>query len=189
MAYFPLAIKLQKVLVVGGGKIASFKLKKLLDYTDDISVLAPEFSMECEKLFTNHKITKIKKKYEVGDIKNYKFVIVATDCLDLQKDIYKECSNLNILCSCVDLKECSDFIFTSIFQEGDLSISISTNGTSPSFAKYFKSYLKSIIPKSTSEFLKMSKKVRKTLPKGKARMHKLDKMTKDFFEKNMRINP
>ena len=45
MAYFPAFIKLDnlKILIVGGGYIASEKLEHMLDFTKDIAVIAPNY--------------------------------------------------------------------------------------------------------------------------------------------------
>ena len=51
MAYFPMFIELQAapVLVVGGGNVALRKVKKLLPYGADITVIAPKMEKELEE--------------------------------------------------------------------------------------------------------------------------------------------
>ncbi len=93
------------------------------------------------------------------------------------------CKRKDILYNCVDIQECCDFIFPSIIKEGDLTISISTNGSSPSFTKKMNRFLKDLIPNDVSSFLQEMKSLRKTLPKGKERMKLLDEKVSEYFDK------
>jgi len=50
MSYFPAFLKLtdKKILIVGGGKIAFEKLAHLLDFTTDITVVAPQLNQDMQ---------------------------------------------------------------------------------------------------------------------------------------------
>lgn len=185
MAYFPAFIQLEnkKVLIVGGGKIALEKLEKLLDFTDDIFLIANEFSDSILEKIKEKNLQYKKDFYTLGDIKEYSVVIVAVDSIELQKAIFLESKDYNCLCNSVDSVEYCDFIFPSYIKKDDLTIAISTSGTSPAFAKHFKAYLAQRIPKGMSKFLKEMKTLRQTLPKGEKRMKMLDEKAKDYVSK------
>ena len=124
-----------------------------------------------------------KKDYEIGDAKGFDIVIAAIDDFALQESIYFETRNYNnTLCNCVDLQKYCDFIFPAYIKKGDLTIAISTSGSSPAFAKNFKEYLKNLIPNSVEDFLKEVKNLRSTMPKGRERMQFLDKKAKDYIK-------
>ena len=184
MSYFPAFIQFQdkKVLLVGGGNIAYEKLERLLDFTQDIKVIALIFSEKMQALLEKNNIIYEKRPYNQGDIKEFSMVIVAVDDISLQADIYEESKNYKCLCNAVDSVSYCDFIFPSYVKEGDLTIAISTSGTSPAFAKYFKMYIKSLIPSSIGTFLKEMKALRQELPKGKERMELLDKKAEDYMK-------
>ena len=184
MAYFPAFIKLenQKVLIVGGGKVAQEKLEKLLDFTDDIVLIASEFSSSLLSLIQKHSLKYSCREYRAGDIESFSIVIIAVDSLELQKEIFEESHSLRCLCNAVDSVEYCDFIFPSYIKEDDLTIAISTSGASPAFAKHFKHYLKKLLPSNISTFLQEMKAVRRELPKGKERMELLDKRARKFVE-------
>jgi len=183
MAYFPAFIKLdnKKILIVGGGYIAYEKLDHLLDFTQDIYVIASEFSDEMMNRIEKENLGFEKRSYIKGDIKEYAVVIVAVDDIPLQADIFKESKEYNCLCNSVDSVDYCDFIFPSYIKKDDLTIAISTSGASPAMAKHMKLYLKDLIPDSISEFLKEMKNLRKTLPKGKERMKMLDEKAKNYI--------
>lgn len=184
MSYFPAFIKLdnKKILIVGGGNIAYEKLEHLLDFTQDIVVIAPEISTQMMDLIKEKKLIFEKRVYNSGDIKDFAVVVVAVDDIPLQAEIFEESKNYNCLCNSVDSVDYCDFIFPSYVKKDDLTIAISTSGASPAMAKYLKLYLRNLIPDGISEFLKEMKDLRKTLPKGKERMKMLDEKAKNYMK-------
>ncbi len=185
MAYFPAFIRFEKksVLIIGGGVIAYEKLVHLLEFTANITLLSKDFSQNILNLINSNSLNYLKKEYELGDIKGYDIIIVAIDDISLQENIFIETREFNCLCNCVDLPNCCDFIFPAYIKKGDLTIAISTSGTSPAFAKNLRIYLEKLIPNNVNEFLKKMKEYRKIMPKGKDRMQFLDKQAKEYIEK------
>lgn len=185
MSYFPafISIENKKVLLVGGGKIALQKMKFLLDFTENITVVSPEISEEIVALVNKYNFHYIQRDYQYTDSKNYDIVIVAANHLELQKKIFEETRlYVNCFCSCVDNTDYCDFIFPSYIKKNDLMIAISTNGTSPAFSRQLRIFLESIIPNTVGEFLNKMKQYRKTLPKGKERMEFLENEAKEYIK-------
>ena len=184
MAYFPAFLKLDtyKILIIGGGNIAYEKLDHLLDFTKDISLIAAEFSPEMMQLIDKNALLYERRRYEVGDIKEYSMIIVAIDDIALQKSIYEESKEYKCLCNAVDLPQYCDFIFPSYIKKGDLTVAVSTSGTSPAMAKHLRIYLQKMVPDSIVDFLQEMKNLRRTLPKGKERMQMLDAKAKKYIE-------
>ncbi|MDX4037955.1 precorrin-2 dehydrogenase/sirohydrochlorin ferrochelatase family protein [Aliarcobacter skirrowii] len=184
MSYFPAFIKFddKRVLIVGGGNIALEKLEHLLNFSKNITLIAKEFNSEVKQIVDEQNLKFAVKEYEKGDIKDFDIVIAAVDDKALQESIYFETRDYKILCNCVDYKQYCDFIFPAYIKQGDLTIAISTSGTSPAFAKNFKEYIKNLIPSGVEEFLKELKELRTTMPKGKERMRFLDNKVKDFLK-------
>jgi len=184
MSYFPAFIKLddKKILIVGGGNIAYEKLDHLLDFTHNISVIALEFSDEMLSRIEKEGLKFEKRAYKEGDIKEYGVVIVAIDDIHLQAEIFKESKKYNCLCNSVDSVAYCDFIFPSYIKKDDLTIAVSTSGSSPAVAKHLRIYLQKLIPDGIGEFLKEMKNLRKSLPKGKERMKMLDEKAKNYID-------
>lgn len=184
MSYFPAFIKLdnKKILIVGGGKIAHEKLERLLDFTKDIKIIAKDFSDSMISSIKNNSLLFEERVYQKGDIKEFAIVVVATDDINLQKEIFNESKKYNCLCNVVDSVEYCDFIFPSYIKKDDLTVAISTSGASPATAKYLKKYLQNLIPDSISLFLKEMKNLRSSLPKGKERMKMLDEKAKNYID-------
>ena len=184
MSYFPAFIQLnqRKILLVGGGDVAFEKLQKLLDFSSDISVITKSSTSQFQLLVEKSNVVIQHRAYEKGDIKGYDIVIVAVDDISLQKAIYEESRDYRCLCNVVDVVEYCDFIFPSYFKKGDLSVAVSTSGSSPAMAKYLRQYLQAKVPDSIVNFLSEMKVLRKTLPKGKIRMKMLDEKAKKYMQ-------
>jgi len=185
MSFFPMFMDMSelKVLVVGGGFIATEKLEKLVDFTKEITVIATQVSHEANQLIKDHCLTLYQRAYTRGDIEGFDIVIVATDTVELHKAIYEESRGSRILVNSVDNTAYCDFIFPSYVKKDDLTIAFSTGGASPAFAKYIRKHFEKIIPDSVGEFLKKMKSLRTEIPKGKERMEYFDSLVEAYFKK------
>jgi precorrin-2 dehydrogenase/sirohydrochlorin ferrochelatase len=188
MSFFPMFMDMEnlKVLVVGGGNIATEKLEKLVDFTKEITVIASEVSIEANTLIKEHCLTLYQRAYSKGDIQGFDIVIVATDTVDLHKAIYEESRGSRILVNSVDNTEYCDFIFPSYVKKDDLTIAFSTGGASPAFAKHIRRHFEKIIPDSVGVFLEKMKALRSTMPKGPERMKYFDEMVEKYFKENFK---
>jgi len=191
VAYFPMFMAMDdlKVLVVGGGAIAHEKLEKLLDFTEEITVIASKVSADAAVLIKAHDLILYQRAYHTGDIQGFDIVIVATDTVDLHRAIYEESRGSRILVNSVDNTAYCDFIFPSYVKREDLTIAFSTGGTSPAFAKHIRRYFDRIIPDSVGDFLKKMKHLRSEMPKGKERMQLFDQMAASFIEETFGKQP
>ncbi|MBD3807092.1 MAG: bifunctional precorrin-2 dehydrogenase/sirohydrochlorin ferrochelatase [Epsilonproteobacteria bacterium] len=189
MSFFPMYVDMRKrkILVVGGGSIATEKLEKLIDFTNEITVIAVDVSPEARKLIEKHALKLDQRAYKTGDIKGFDIVIVATDTVELHKEIFEESRDLRVLVNSVDDTAYCDFIFPSYVQKGDLTIAFSTGGASPAFAKYIRQYCEKIIPDSVEGFLKKMKTLRKEMKKGKERMQYFDSLVEEYFKNNFKF--
>lgn len=186
MSFFPMYMDMSnlKVLLVGGGAIATEKLEKLVDFTKEITVITKEVSPEAQSLIKDHCLTLYQRFYREGDIQGFDIVIVATDTVDLHKAIYEESRGTRVLVNSVDDTAYCDFIFPSYLKRGDLTISFSTSGASPAFAKQIRRYFEQVIPENVDEFLQKMKQLRSELPKGKERMQRFETMVREYMAKH-----
>ncbi len=186
MSFFPMYMDMKnlKVLVVGGGYIATEKLEKLVDFTTQITVITLRIEDEAQNIIDKYELTLHQRAYNQGDIQGFDIVIVATDTVELHKEIYDESRGSRILVNSVDNTDYCDFIFPSYVQKGDLTIAFSTGGASPAFAKQIRRHFEKIIPDSVGDFLQKMKALRTEIPKGKERMKYFDGMVEKYFKEN-----
>ena len=185
MPYFPLFVDLtnKRILVVGGGKVATHKVKKLLQFGAQITVVAPKVSNELKKLRKEGKIKIKRRRFLTGDLKNKDLVVVATDDIKLQERIYKLCTKKRIPCNTVDVPEYCSFIFGSTIVRGELVVAITTSGKAPALSKELRKFLERVIPEDIDKLLEELYEIRKNLPKGTKRQKLLTKLAKEYFQR------
>ena len=186
MSYFPSYLQLEekRILLVGGGAIALEKLEKIVDFTDSVNIITKESTDEFQLFAHRYGIDIEYRSYSIGDIDGYDIVIVATDTQELHREIYEESRSSRILVNSVDNTKYCDFIFPSYIKRGDLTISVSTSGSSPAMAKRVRLYLEGLIPSNIGEFLSKMKALRSTMPKGKERMRYFEQISDEYMQEN-----
>ncbi|MCK6594320.1 MAG: bifunctional precorrin-2 dehydrogenase/sirohydrochlorin ferrochelatase [Bacteriovoracaceae bacterium] len=171
-SYFPIGLRFdnKEILLVGGGEIALFKFQKLVQFAPQkIKCIARNYRPEFY-LVNNSAVELVQRDFSFDDLHEHQIVIVAIDNAELQKRIYEECKKKNILCNCVDLLECCDFIFPSLVKRGDISIAISSNGLLPGFSAILRKYIDDLLPENIEVAFKDLVNLRKSLPPGPGRM-------------------
>ncbi|MCC6220592.1 MAG: bifunctional precorrin-2 dehydrogenase/sirohydrochlorin ferrochelatase [Deltaproteobacteria bacterium] len=169
------------MLIVGGGEVALKKLHSIVQFTKQCTVISPTVIEAVRDLIDSYSLEYLPRVYERGDASGFSLAVVAVSDLDRQKLIGEDVKKCGALCCLVDFPHESDFIFPALIHDGELTVAISTNGASCSFAKRLKEEIEKIIPKTSNLFLDNMKKVRIQLPKGKERQEILRKKVADFF--------
>src|SRR5262245_20535507 len=133
----PIFLKLNNraVLVVGGGTVAEQKISQLLEAHAAVTVIAPQVSTKIEQLERQARIRLHKREYRAGEVEGFCLVFGATDDPAAQRAIYEDAGHRNIPVNIVDVPDLCTFYLSSVFQNGDLKIAISTNGKSPTLGK------------------------------------------------------
>jgi len=182
--YFPAYVDLKgkDILVIGGGRVATRKVKKLLEFTENITVVSPEVTKELEKLIRKRKLKWIKRKFKPLDLKGRFLVIVAVDDIRLQKRVFELCEKKRILCNSVDSPKYCNFIFPSIIKKGDLLISISTSGKVPALSRVLREKIEECLPKNVENIMKKLVNVRESEEKGEERQRKLLRLARDLLK-------
>ncbi len=164
MKYYPVCLDIRNrdCLVVGGGGVASRKVKTLLECGANVTVVSPAFSPEMEGM-DNENLQLNRRPYAPSDVKGRFLVIGATDDEAENRKISRDAEDNNILCNIADLPDACNFILPSIVKRGDLLLAISTCGNSPAFAKHLRKTLEKEFGEEYTEFLRLMGGVRKKL--------------------------
>jgi len=142
MAYFPLFINLknQKCLVVGGGKVATRKVKMLLDFEAHVQVVGLSICDELKELAGNRSELSLEvKEFADEDLADCILVIAATDDNELNHHIADICKEKNIPINVVDKIEDCSFILPAYVKEKNVVAAFSSGGNSPVLTQYLKS--------------------------------------------------
>jgi len=147
MTLFPFFFDIENktFLVIGGGKVAKGKIKRLLPFTKNIIVIAKDTDIENVKV--------ISKDFEPNDIFLGDYVIGATDSKETNAKISRLCKENNIPVNIVDDTDNCTFIFPALIKRGNLTVGITSAGKSPAMSQYIRKKIEEFLPDNTEEIL------------------------------------
>lgn len=125
LVFLPISINVtnKKILLVGGGKVATHKASILQCFVNQVTILAPAFTPEIKKLPFRF----MEKKYESGDLDGFFLVYVCTEDHVLNKQIKNDAEALGILTSVCDDPLLCDFVSPAIHKEENITIAVGSN--------------------------------------------------------------
>ena len=129
-AFFPLFVDIseKKIVVIGGGAIATRRVKTLLPFAPQIVVVAPEVTGELEELENEKKLTIFHREYQREDIYDAWMVLVATNDPKLNDGIYSVAKCLGALVNVASNQEKCDFHFPGVIRKDPYVIGINGSG-------------------------------------------------------------
>lgn len=145
--YFPMFIDLteKKVVVAGAGTIAKRRIRSLLNFTNHLTVIAPEVNKELKSLEAEGLLTILKRKCEMEDFYSANLVIAATNDAQINNAIYDTCRKQGILVNvCSDKQKC-DFYFPGIAMKDQVVVGITASGKDHKRAKALVEQIRSIL--------------------------------------------
>ncbi len=180
-----LKLDLQRLLIIGGGKVALEKLNSVLGNSPKVSInlVAIEISDEIKDLAQSFPNLHLEERaFQEQDFQEKNLAIIAINDVVKASEIRKIASQYNVLVNVADKPELCDFYLGSIVQKGNLKIAISTNGKSPTMSKRLKEILNETLPDTIDEVLYNLHKIRSKL-KGnfEHKVEVLNKITTDHL--------
>ncbi|MGZ7148595.1 NAD(P)-binding protein [Bacillus sp. BC08] len=133
---YPLTVRVEKkrVVVIGGGKVAGFKIIPLLKQGADIIVISPELDANLVKLVEEKQIRWYQREYEKSDIQGAFLVVAASGDAELNEQVAEDSAE-NQLVNVITNPESGNVHFPAAIHRGLLNVAVSTGGASPKLAK------------------------------------------------------
>ena len=182
--YYPIMLDIRNrtALVIGGDRTAAEKAANLSLCGARVTVMAATFCTELLDLERKGAISLRHKRYEQGDLEGA-FVVIAATTYDplLSAAIWHEAQEREQLINIVDVPAYCNFILPSILRRGQLSISVSTEGASPSLAKRIRQQLEDQFPPVYATYLQIAAIARTAIKKHGLSYEQRDDFFRDFF--------
>jgi len=165
MSKYPIFLELgeRRSVVIGGGSVAARKAQALLNAGTRLVVVAERIDNMMTVICQGKNAELIKSKYSKEYLAGAVLVIAATNNNLLNKQIYKDCQELEILCNVVDVPELCDFYVPAVVKRGDLQIAIGTEGRCPAYAGHIRKKLEKIFTEKHGLFLVELEQLRKRI--------------------------
>lgn len=160
--YYPIMLNIQgkRCVVIGGGNVALRKVRMLLDCGANVTVVSPKPHLGMAKLSEKKAIHLIHRNYKVGDLMDATIAVASTDVREINRTVAHEAKKLGILVNVVDDPRLSSFIPPSFFRRGNLTIAVSSAGTSPALARKIRTNLEKSFGKEYATLLSLISEVR-----------------------------
>lgn len=128
--FFPMFVDLsdKNVVVVGGGNIATRRVKTLLQFTRNVTVVAPKLTPELTDLGKAGIVNAVNRPVKRTDFDMAYMVIAATNDWKINDEIYRICKEQGIYVNVADSKEKCDFYFPGVYMKDELVVGITASG-------------------------------------------------------------
>ena len=182
--YYPINLKIDdmKIVIIGGGKVAYRKCMNFLAFNKKVKVISQDFIEEFEEI--KNKIEMIKDSYDEKYIKDDFVVVAATNNKEVNHKIGIYCRQYNKLVNVVDDGELSNFTVPSFVKRGDLLLSVSTGGKSPSLSSKIRKDLEEVYDESYEEYVKLLGQARQIIIKNTSDIKERRKKLKELLDLN-----
>jgi precorrin-2 dehydrogenase / sirohydrochlorin ferrochelatase len=147
----------KKCLVIGEGHEIAGKVRSLVDAAAKVTYVNPRAAPAIEALAAAGRISWARRGFEPPDLDGC-FLAIADG--KENAEIFRLAEERQVLMNAVDDPEHCRFSFGSVHRQGDLTISISTNGVAPALAVRLRERLEREIGPEYAELLRMLKEVR-----------------------------
>lgn len=177
--YYPvmLDVRDQPAIIIGGDRVAAEKASNLHAAGAQVTVISQSFCNALLDLERKHAVILRHKAYEHGDLAGA-FVVVAatTHNPELTEAIWNEAQKHRQLINIVDVPNRCNFILPSILRRGHLTISVSTEGTSPGLAKRIRQHLEDLFPSAYTAYFQLA-----AITRTYIKRHGLSYQERDIF--------
>ncbi len=163
--YFPILVEISKFhsLVVGGGEVALRKTLSLLEFGGVVTLLSPRVNRELMELSRQGKIRLIKRPYSRKYLEGQQIVFCATNDRNTNKLVSSDCKAAGIMLNVADDPCLCSFILPANVTRGLLTISVSTQGKAPFFAKEMKRKLAANLSPYSADIMELAARFRSRL--------------------------
>jgi precorrin-2 dehydrogenase/sirohydrochlorin ferrochelatase len=162
MGKYPIFLEMagRRAVLIGAGTVAVRKAQPLLDAGARLTVVAERIDDILTDMCHKTDSRLIKSAYSKEYLVGASLVIAATNNQSLNKRIYDDCQELEILCNIVDKPEFCDFFVPAVVKRGALQIAISTDGNCPAYAGHVRKKLEQVFTERHGHFVKELEEIR-----------------------------
>lgn len=147
----------KRCTVVGGGKVAARKIRKLLASGAKVSVISPQLHDEIQQWETTRQLRHVARRYQTDDVAGSDLVFAATNDRHVNALVKQDAARLRIWCNVADNLDACDFIVPATLEHQGAHMAFSTSGVSPAAAKALRDALTADLADGGKRFYDMLK--------------------------------
>jgi precorrin-2 dehydrogenase/sirohydrochlorin ferrochelatase len=152
-----------RCIVIGGGEIASRKVMALCEAGAQPVVISPVLCGILQELADRDLIDVVRRPYRSGDLAGARLVIAATDDPATNEAVWQEAQRTGCLANVVDDPLHCSFHVPATVRRGALTLSVSTGGNSPLFARRIRETLEEQFDSAYASYVALLGELRPTV--------------------------
>jgi precorrin-2 dehydrogenase / sirohydrochlorin ferrochelatase len=155
MSKYPIFLNLagRKTVVIGAGSVGARKAQVLTETGARVVVVALHFDAAFSVIANHPNVEVIQSRYSKEYLAGAVLAIAATNDSGLNRQIFADCQQLEVLCNVVDVPELCDFFVPAVVQRGPLQIAVSTDGNCPAYAGHVRRKLEELFTEAHGRFV------------------------------------
>lgn len=172
MRYLPVMLDLagRRVLVVGGGRVATRKVARLLDAGAWVRVVALEASPELRAIGARATTLEILlRAFDSSDLDDVQVVFTATGDGAVEAAVHEAADQRGVWVNAADDPERCSFLMPATLERGALQVAVSTGGESPVLAGRVRDEIDAALGPEYADAVAILGGLRRELPAGQRR--------------------
>ena len=163
MRYYPLFLDLtsQRVVVIGGGRVAERKVRLLLACHADLVLISPTLTQKLRSWSRSKHFLWRRRRYRRGDLRGVLLAIAASDQAAVNSRVADEAKQKGVVVNIVDDPARSSAIAPSWFRRGELVVAFSTGGKSPALAQQLRKELSRELGRDYAAYITLLARIRR----------------------------
>ena len=146
-ATYPVSLVLdgRRVLVVGGGKLATRRVADLLETGARVEVVSPTVSPEIAAWADEDRVSVALRPFEGGDVSGAWLCVAATDDRAVNRAVVVAAEREHCFVSSAGDGSASSARPMSVLRRGDLEVAVGTSGRAPAAAVWIRQQLATLV--------------------------------------------
>jgi precorrin-2 dehydrogenase/sirohydrochlorin ferrochelatase len=142
-ALYPVNLKLcdRLCVVIGGGNVATRKIKNLLTCGAVVRVVSPYVHAGLMKIILDRHVEWLEREYVAGDLQGAFIAFAVTGDPDVQQQVKEEADKYKVILNSASDPTGSDFHVPAHFRRGKMLVTVSTGGSSPALSRQVREWL------------------------------------------------
>ena len=158
---FPLFLKLdgKKVLVVGGGAVATAKVGALLATGAEIALVAPHVTNDIAALAKAGKIAVARRSFIESDLEGV-WVVIAASTPEVNRSVAAAAAPRRLFVLAVDDKSAASAFGAGVVRKGGVTLAVSTDGRAPALAGLVREGIEALLPEDLADWSAVAARAR-----------------------------
>ncbi|MEO6469888.1 MAG: bifunctional precorrin-2 dehydrogenase/sirohydrochlorin ferrochelatase [Acidimicrobiia bacterium] len=153
----------RRCVMVGAGRIAARKLEALLEADAQVVVVAPDAVETIRTWADAGRLTWIRRGFEAADLDGAWLAFTATADAVVNQAVFDAAEARRVWANSADDPANCSFTLMSVVRQGDLVVTIGTNGRSPALATFLRAHVGSEMGPEYERLLELLSEAREAI--------------------------